>query len=267
MHLPTHPALSHSNVVAFPGMQHGHDAAGMRAGVAEDATTGLGSITDGAGLAWYWNTATSEWQRAHTIVSGDTLWKLSKVYYGSFSLPGVAMIHEVPQNLAIQGPNKDTGLIPGDVILIPGLPQPAAAPAGANAPPLDLSNVQVPPPLAAPTNQNPPGVDTVASVDLPAGWPAGVDYPPTGTVPGGATIVLPEVIVEGDVPTNGDVVLVGPDTAATTKKAEPFWTPGRIAIGVALGVAGIGTIAYLATRKPKRRNPAARSSFNRRRAY
>jgi hypothetical protein len=262
--------LSHSNVVAFPGMQHGHDAAGMRAGVAEDATTGLGSITDGAGLAWYWNTATSEWQRAHTIVSGDTLWKLSKVYYGSFSLPGVAMIHEVPQNLAIQGPNKDTGLIPGDVILIPGLPQPAAAPAGANAPPLDLSNVQVPlvggdPGTWSPI-RNPPGVDTVASVDLPAGWPPGVDYPPTGTVPSGGTIVLPEVIVTGDVPTNGDVVLVGADTA-TTKKAEPFWTGGRIAIGVALGLAGIGTIAYLATRKPKRRNPAARSSFNRRRAY
>jgi len=228
----------------------------MRAGHPEDATDGLGSITDGAGVVWYWNTAQSEWQQAHTIVSGDTLWKLTRTYYGAYSLPAVATIHEVPQNLAIQGPDPNMGLIPGDVILIPRLAQPAAPPAPVNVVPATVP--QDPPPTVVTTVQAPAGSGTPGPNDLPAGWPAGVPYPPTGTVPTNPpapVTVLPEVVVTGDAPA-GDVVLAGTTAATVAKPAAPFWTGGRIAIGLALAGAGVGTIIYLATRKPKRRNPS-----------
>jgi hypothetical protein len=68
--------------------------------------------------------------RVYTIPTAGLpqgLWGLSAVMYGASSMPGVNAIYNVPQNKAIQGPDKNTGLIPGDTILIPNM---SGAPAG-----------------------------------------------------------------------------------------------------------------------------------------
>lgn len=100
------------------------EAGGARAGVTETAAAGLEKRSDAEGRVWAWNPEMDQWQLLHEIAWGDTLWNLSRTYYGQPSLEGVRAIHEVPQNYAIQGPSPDHGLIPGDVILIPDLQQP-----------------------------------------------------------------------------------------------------------------------------------------------
>ncbi len=241
MRIPTHPAMAHGPM-PLPGMWT-HDASGMRAGHTEDASAGLGTITDGGGTIWAWNTVVGEWEVPYTIKSGDTLWKLTKRFYGVFSRDGVHAINLVPQNLAIQGPDPDIGLIPGDVILIPGLPQPAAAPAAADAPSGDVPQDPVNPGAAS---QSLPGDGTPAAADIPTGWPAGVPYPPDATAPG--QISTPSEVVT----TLPEVTIVGNVPGKKKPADEPFWTGGRIVIASVIGLGGLGTVVWLATRKKNR---------------
>src|SRR5262245_37099954 len=199
------------------------EAAGAKSGHPEDAGAGMPSWIDGTGKKWVFNRAMGEWQVPHTIKSGDTLWKLSGVYHGKPSLPGVHAIYNVPQNKAIQGPSADSGLIPGDVILIPGLQQPSQAPAASDAPPIAVPQT----PVTAPPVPTPPGSPLPFPVpsNIPISWPSDLDYPPTQS-PSGGDIVLtstgggvhPEVL-----PTT---TVTG--MAASKPKAEPFWTTTKI---------------------------------------
>lgn len=228
------------------------EAAGSKSGHPEDASAGMPKWTDASNQQWAFNAAMGEWQMPHLIRSGDTLWKLSGLYYGKSSLDGVHAIHNVPQNLKIQGPSADSGLIPGDVILIPGLPQPSQAPAAADTTP----NATPQTPITSPPVPTAPGspVPFPLPSSAPANWPTNIPYPPTQTPSGpdivpatytGSTAptVLPEVTVVGDVPAS----------SGTAAKQKPFWTGGRIAIASGVGVVGLGTVIYLATRKKRRR--------------
>jgi hypothetical protein len=191
-----------------------------------------------------------EWELPHTIKSGDTLWKLSAAYYGKSSMGGVHAIYGVPQNKAIQGPSADSGLIPGDVILIPGLPQPAVAPAASDAMPSTLPQQPLDGTPPTPTPAGSPLPAPVAS-GAPVGWPTDVPYPPTSA--SGGAIVVPAT--NGGPPTVIPVTITGD---APAKAAAKFWTGGRIALASAAGVLGVGTILWLAMRKPKRHNPRRR---------
>ncbi|MGH7605572.1 MAG: hypothetical protein ACRENK_16455 [Gemmatimonadaceae bacterium] len=219
------------------------EASGAKAGHPEDASVGMPHMMTASNEPWAWNQMMGQWQYCHTIKSGDTLFKLSGLYYGTSSLSGVHAIYGVPQNKSIQGPSPDSGLIPGDVILIPGLPQPSTAPAAADTIPMGVPDL---PPIGMPlpTSAGSPMPAPVVS-GSPQGWPTDLPYPPV-SMPAGTTIdypsdTLPEVTVVGDVPPGS---------------TEPFWTNGRIAIAAGAGVLGLGTIVWLATRKKKRRRAA-----------
>jgi hypothetical protein len=241
MRIPNHPllAMKPHTVPVLP--LYSAEAGGMAAGRPQSATDGLASWVSDRNQEWFWNPTMNEWQLAHTVRSGDTLWQLTKTYYGSFSRGGVTAIHEVPQNLAIQGPDPDIGLIPGDVILIPHLPQPNTPPASSSTLPA-VANVPPPP---GPPDVTPPGVgqpSTVAAA-APPGWPAGVPYPPTADT---------NIIVPTNTPTGG--VLTTTSTGGHAQPA-PFWTKGRIALAVGTGVVGLGTVVYLLSRPKRRSNP------------
>jgi hypothetical protein len=204
---------------------------------------------DASNKTWAFNAAMGEWQRTHTIASGDTLWKLSALYYGTSSMGGVHAIYGVPQNKMIQGPSPDSGLIPGDVILIPGLPQPTTPPSTSDAMPIGAFPDEPPPIGGIPTV--PPGGNLPVPVptSAPVGWPSDDQYPPiheASDMGGTGPIVLPTVTVEGDVPMHAS-------QSTTSGKPEKFWTGGRILAASAVGAAGLGTVAYLATRKKRRR--------------
>jgi hypothetical protein len=222
------------------------DAAGAKLGRPEDASANMPRWQDSNGKPWAFNASMGEWQRVHTIASGDSLWKLSGLYYGTSSLGGVHAIYAVPQNKTIQGPSPDSGLIPGDVILIPGLPQPTTPPSTSDAMPIG-SFPDAPPTSSIPTV--PPGGNLPVPVptSAPAGWPSDEQYPPIHEPSGGA-IVLPTVTVEGDVP----AMPVG-STTTTGQHSDKFWTGGRVLAASAVGAAGLGTIVFLATRKKRRR--------------
>lgn len=271
-----HPLLAAKNhTVPLPGMWSS-EAAGAAAGRAQDASAGLGLFTDGSGRVWAWNPAMGEWQRLHTIASGDSLWKLTKIYYGAYSQSGVHAIHDVPQNEAIQGPDAGIGLIPGDVILIPGLPQPTPPEANSDSSPLsvpqrvggcdtlgpeypgtwvyDAAQGTCVPESPSPTA---PGGGMPATVEAtaPADWPANLPYPPIQAT--GGTVVVP---TDTSAPM-GDAVLVElPEMEVVGTPPPKFWTPGRIAIVALLGTAGLGTVGYLVFRKPRRRNPRRRAA-------
>ena len=247
MRIPNHPLLAMKPPTVPMLPLYSAEAAGMAAARPQDATEGLVSFVDPNNVRWYWNPAMDQWQLARTVRSGDTLWAMTKFYYGGFSRSGVTAIHEVPQNLAIQGPSADVGLIPGDVILIPNLPQPNTPPPSSST----LPEHAVTPPTPGPPDVTPPGVGqpSVVTQAAPAGWPAGVAWP-------GAT--------DGSimVPSNGPIS--GADTISTHQahppghvpaQPAPFWTKGRIALAAGVGAVGVGTIIYLATRPKRRSNP------------
>lgn len=244
-----------NNVVPFPA------EAGARAAppYPQDASSGMATYMDGQGNQWAYNPATAEWQRTHVIQSGDTLWKLSGTYYTAPSLGGVRGIFGVPQNKAIQGDSPDIGLIPGDIILIPGLPQPAAPPGTTDEVPIG-EVPQVPP--AGPPDATLPGSEIPGTTPLPGpgqklpgtwqppdvgiGLPVGYEYPGVPiTEPGeqvtipGVPITLPETEIIGEVP-------------AKPEEKKKFWTPGKTAVIVGAGVLGVGLIWAL-TRKGRRR--------------
>lgn len=225
------------------------DAAGAAAGHAQDASAGMTHWVSPSNEPWAWNPVDGEWQYIHTMKSGDTLWKLSGLYYGTSSLDGVHAIYGVPQNKAIQGPSPDSGLIPGDEILIPGLPQPRPAPATSDSIPTSLPDL----PPSGPPQATSPGVGLPGPVQTsaPSGWPGDLQFPPqpvsTGSdinIPSNGEIVLPTTEIDGDVDST-DV--------STTGGQPAFWTGGRIALAAGAGVVALGTIVWLATRKKRRR--------------
>lgn len=205
------------------------DAGGAKAGRPEDASAGFRRITDAQGLPWAWNPVANEWQRIHTIRSGDTLWNLSGTYYGTKSLPGVRAIFNVPQNKAIQGASPDTGLIPGDRILIPGLRQPAAAPI----------EVSEPGPVEVPTPE--PDEPTIGVTP-----PDVVTVPPIPSIPGDLIPAPPEGIPVG-------APAPEPSPAPPKKKDRTLLLVGVVGAG-ALLVGG----AALVMKKRRRRNPRRR---------
>jgi hypothetical protein len=226
------------------------EAAGSKSGHPEDASTGMPKWTDASNQSWAFNAAMGQWQIPHVIRSGDTLWKLSGLYYGKSSLDGVHAIHNVPQNLKIQGPSADSGLIPGDIILIPGLPQPAQAPAAADTTPMGTPQTPVtaPPVPTAPGSPLPFPVPSSA----PTGWPTSIPYPPTQT-PSGPDIVPASWSGSEPAPTVLPTVTVTGQAPASSSAQKGFWTGGRIAIASGVGLVGLGTVIYLATRKKRRR--------------
>lgn len=214
------------------------EAGGARSGVPEDASAGLPTYLDAAGRAWAYHPS-GDWMPVHQIRSGDTLWNLSGAYYGTSSLAGVRQIHGVPENTAIQGTDPNRGLIPGDRILIPGLPPPAGAPSPggslADAPPIDAPISPPTPPGATLPGQEGPG---------PVNDPVAANELPTDVHPGGD-------IVPVSMP--GQPVLNAP-----TKPAEDISTGAKVALGL-VGALGLGLTVWLLMRKPKkRRNPSRR---------
>lgn len=108
------------------------EAAGAVAGHGQDASAGMQQTTV-SGVTWAYNAAMAEWQRVYPVVSlPNGLSGLAAQFYGDPTR--WPEIYNVPQNKAIQGPNPNTGLIPGDTILIPGLAQPGPAPGPTPAP-------------------------------------------------------------------------------------------------------------------------------------
>ena len=222
------PCQPHPNLMLVP------EAGGSSAGYPQDASDGLQRRSDANANVWAWNPLFGEWQRMHSIVWGDTLWNLSATYYGSPSLPGVHAIHHVDQNYAIQGPSADTGLIPGDVILIPGLAQVFDAPAGP---------APVPPPvIVEPPTPAPPPV---------------VIAPPTIPVPGAPGAVTPEPFPVIP-PVNGGPgvpVVLQPAPPAPMTEDERKRRNMLIAGALVIGALAVGGIVYS---RSKRRNPRRR---------
>jgi len=105
------------------------ESGGAMAGHGQDASAGMQTTTV-AGVTWAYNVPMVEWQRVYPVSTlPNGLSGLAQQFYGDpTKWPD---IYNVPQNKAIQGPNPNTGLIPGDTILIPGLAQPGPAPAPA----------------------------------------------------------------------------------------------------------------------------------------
>ncbi|HXS82638.1 MAG TPA: hypothetical protein VN896_07935 [Methylomirabilota bacterium] len=224
------------------------ESGGAAHGGPEDASEGLAKMQDRKGT-WAFNDVMGEWEFVHTIKSGDTLFYLSGWYYGTPSLDGVRAIYHVPQNRAIQGPSPDRGLIPGDKILIPALPQPATAPQGSDTHPAE-------PPATPPSGVSPVGAPGNAfpgptPATVPEGWPEGEPFPPV-QVPSGDAIEVPSS------PSGAHPVLVSTSTPATTTGStrKGFWTPGKVALAAGVGLTGTALILYLALRKPKRRRAA-----------
>lgn len=189
-----------------------------------NAADGLQTAQDQQGRVWASNPAMgNELQLIYTVQPGDGLSAIAGKVYGN---PGAFReLRTVPQNVTLQGPDINTGLHPGDCILIPGLPQPAgvgspAVPGGA------------PPPIAPP----------VPVATIPGTVPATIP----GTVPG---------TIPGTVPTGILVGTPATGTAATTesekKKKKSIWTP--LTVGLAVGAAGLGVWALSGGKKRRQR--------------
>jgi hypothetical protein len=188
----------------------------------------MATWTDSAGRLWAFHEGAAEWMAVHVIRSGDTLWNLAGRYFGTSTLTGVHAIHEVPENYAIQGSNANAGLIAGDRILIPGLPQPAV--------PRD-------PPDDPPADDEAPD-DNALSDET------------TGDDTNGATNGDP-VNGNGEVcPAGAELLNVGTDGAPVCVKpgAKPKAEASSAAkIGlVVVGLVAVGTTVWLLFRKPKR---------------
>lgn len=184
------------------------EAAGAAAGGPELAHAGLETATDDRGQLWALNG--SEWQAVHLVRTGDTLWNISGRYYGTPSVTGVRQIHAVARNRAVQGPDPNAGLIPGDQILIPGLVQPIAesSPVEATAP-----------------NDYPVGV---ANDVMPAGGGGGLpvpiaEEPASDPVPNPPPTVA---VTEAPIPVSTSVVTASPEPPASDDGAWRTWLVG-----------------------------------------
>lgn len=228
--------MSVGNVFAHPALDAGARSAPP---VPQDASAGMARYTDAEGHVWAYNPVSDEWQRTHIIRSGDTLWKLSGVYYGSSSLGGVREIFNVPQNKAIQGGSPDTGLIPDDIILIPSLPQPVAPPGTGGGSSIPIEEVPQTPSLpTAPPDATIPGASIPGTIPIDYQFPQ--EIPSVISAPG--EVQIPSL----PAPTPVSTAPTGPNGAAAPEK---FWTtPKIVAAGAGVVVLG-GGLVYLATRK------------------
>ena len=223
----------HPNLMLVP------DAGGSSAGYPQDASEGLQRQSDTQANVWAWNPIFDEWQRLHSGIWGDTLWNRANTYYGAPSLSGGHAIHHVDQNYAIQGPSADTGLIPGDVILIPGLPSSFAPPAGPAPTP--------PPVIVEPPEPAPPPV---------------VIAPPTIPVPGAPGAIVPDPTLPMP-PVNGTQpglpVVLQPAPPAPMPEEERKRRNMLIAGALIVGVLAVGGVVYSRRRRtnPRRRRRAA----------
>jgi hypothetical protein len=125
------------------------ETSGAAAGMPQSAADGLQTTQDSAGNVWAWNTAVSpaQWMQVYTIPGTGLpqgLYGLASQVYGSGAQ--WTAIYNVPQNKAIQGTDPDTGLIPGDTILLPNLSQPSGPPS-APSPGIAPQNPVVAPPV------------------------------------------------------------------------------------------------------------------------
>jgi hypothetical protein len=219
---------------------------GINQGGAADASAGLSKITTDADETWAWNPVDGEWQLLHIIRSGDTLWNMGGHYYGQRSRENVHRIGNVQQNKPIVG-NDYASCVPGDILLIPGLAQPADQPA-------------LPPGGGA----SPPGGGLEPPAeggdwgDPPAGWDPNLPWPP---VTGGIGLPVEPPAEGGEGADDGEQPAEGePVSAITPAEGEKkgFWTTGKIVAAAGGGVALVALIAFLATRKPKRRRAPSR---------
>ena len=185
---------------------------------ARNAAAGLPTIVDDQGRIWAQNG--SALQLLYEVQSGDSLSRIASAMYGNAAR--LTEIRNVPQNRALQGPDMNTGLFPGDIILIPNLTAPAVAPTPQTPPsaPQTIPGVSPPAPQAGPLTVPQPVTPGLPAPSLPGGQPA-------------PTFVGP----------------VGPTTATTKKK---FWTPAKVGIAAIAGAGAIGTLIYMMS-KPKRR--------------
>lgn len=188
------------------------EAGGAAAGVPQNAWNGLSTATDANGALWAFNPDSSEWQLIHVVQRGDTLWKLSGLYYGQSSLAGVRAIHGVGRNQAVQGRDPNTGLIPGDQILITGLVQPSIAPASSDALPSPVApandyTVGVAADVVPPGSTAPGGGIPIPTPMTDEGAPGGawsLDSPIPGAAPQGQALLDAPSATIG----NGDATLV-----------------------------------------------------------
>jgi hypothetical protein len=244
------------------------EAAGQAQGGPADASLGMTIQNDDRG-SWAWNALQGQWQLLHVVVSGDTLWNLTRTYYGAGgqNLASVRAIGQVPQNEPILGPEYRDA-VPGDVILIPNLEQPGAAPpspppGGALPPP---GGDPVPQPDEPPLGGAPQPIPELPA-QPPPGWPPTMPWPPV--------LVTPEPGDEppGPLPGEGPIDEIGPPTidpgippgvepipvgAIVPAEPESWWTTGRIALVGGLSLATVGLIVWGATRGAKRRRRAPR---------
>lgn len=239
------PRLYNRPYTTYPVLE----AAGAAAGHTQDASRGMPTMQKPDGSIWAFNASMGEWQYVYTVKHGDTLYALSGLFYGQKSLPGVHAIYNVPQNKVIQGPSADSGLIPGDVILIPGLPQPAAAPAASDSIPSSIPQSPSPTTIFTPTSAGSSLPVPVVSA-APPGWPSTLPYPPVNAPSG--TDIIPASYDGSNVETLPTVQVTGTVPGSSSGTGQ-FWTTGRIALAAGAGVIGLGTIAFLATRKKRRR--------------
>ncbi len=269
--------MMNRNIVRIHGLPpfvNWRNASGIAQGGPADASAGLSLMTDDRGT-WAWNTPYGQWMLLRTIRSGDTLWAMSGQYYGERTMAGVHLIGNIEQNRPILGASYDKA-VPGDVILIPDLTQPGAAPPSpgppAAQPPADGSPVPGPdePPLAGggyPIPELP--------AEPPPGWPATMPWPPLevpsepgdqppGELPGEQAGPIPTEPVLGAPP----VLVGGPgavEPAPAPNGQESWWTTTRIALVGGLGLATVGLIVWGATRGSKRRRRRSSSPRRRRR--
>lgn len=226
--------------------------------VPRSAAAGLPVSVASDGSRWVSNPSMGgEWQRIHVMVSsspGNNLWGISGIYYGGASYAGMMKIYNVPQNKKIQGSDPNKGLYPGDEILIPGL----AAPAGVGGSPAPAGVPEL------------PGLGGLGGLALPSsappGWPEGVPWPGS-TSPSSPPAEQPAASLPLPLPTPPTLdtppalpgvpgLIPASTTPASTTPAKPeekFWTTGKIAAAAGGGVVVLGTILYLALRKPSRR--------------
>ena len=227
-------------------------ALGQNQGGPADASAGLTKVEGtwhGQARTWAWNPVYSEWQLLHVLRSGDTLWNMGGTYYGQRSVQNVHRIGDVEQNAPIIGANAggDNAYalgVPGDVLLIPGLEQPA------NQPPASPPGGAVPPPGGA----EPPDIPDVG--ERPPGYPVDWPWPPgwaTSPVePGPEEPTTPAPVEPPATPTP-----IGAETG--TPSEGTWWTTGKIVLVGSLGLATLGLIVWgVASGKKGKRKPSKR---------
>jgi len=163
-------------------------------------------------------------QLLHTIASGDSLSKLAGQYLANGGR--WTEIRNVPQNRALQGPDANTGLFPGDVVLIPNLVAPTLPASAAQPTPTVFSPATVPSVLSAVSPGQPTALPSPAGTSLPGGAVLVSDQP--GLQGGTPVTTIDELTIEGEV---------------------PFWTPPKVAMAAIVGTGAVFGVLYLVNKR------------------